>query len=86
VTIGNTCSNIKSIGAGVPQGSVLAPTLFNIFINDLTKIKVKASCSMFEDDTGFFISSFRIDTIAKHLSIALAKSLKYFNKWKTKPK
>ena len=39
VVIDGFASNLKSINAGVPQGSVLSPTLFLIFINDLLSLQ-----------------------------------------------
>jgi hypothetical protein len=43
------------IKAGVPQGSVLGPLLFLIFINDLTHIASKCKIRLFADDTCLFI-------------------------------
>ena len=43
----------KKILSGVPQGYVLSPILFLIYINDLP-VEIKSICKIFADDTSLF--------------------------------
>ena len=49
VVVDGFCSPEISVDSGVPQGSVLGPILFLIFINDLPQ-QVKSHCRLFADD------------------------------------
>ena len=44
--------------SGVPQGSVLGPILFVIYINDMPEV-ISNSCKLFADDTKIFGGRFQ---------------------------
>jgi retron-type reverse transcriptase len=50
VRIGSTLSEKKKISAGVPQGAILSPTLYNIYCHDLSS-PTDAYLSTYADDT-----------------------------------
>jgi hypothetical protein len=65
-----TNSEWKTINAGVPQGSILDPVLFLLFINDIV-IDIKASIKLFADDTSFYVTVDTPQTAARSYSLPL---------------
>ena len=58
-------SDIKSIKNRVPQGSILEPLLFLIYINDLPNASHVFDCLMYADDTTLFCCLEDIKSINK---------------------
>ena len=61
VTYNGVSSQLKNINCGVPQGSVLGPLLFLLYINDLSNV---CKCTMplvFADDINLFINGSELD-------------------------
>lgn len=50
VRVNQVNSNIKQIKAGVPLGSILGPTLFNFFINDIFELSISGKMQLYADD------------------------------------
>ena len=77
VTTNGSKSSLLKITCGVPQGSVLGPLLFLIYINDLSSVSKKLKLCLFADDTNIYCKSDNLFTLVKNVNIEL-KSVK---KW-----
>ena len=57
VTVNNKSSDFLWVTCGVPQGSVLGPLLFSIFINDMFKLPLRGKLYLYVDDASIFYVS-----------------------------
>ena len=77
VVIGNSSSTVKAVLSGVPQGSILGPLLFVLFINDLPEgLSPGTYISLYADDTKI---ARRINTVEDE--ITLQKDIDHLNDW-----
>ena len=78
VKVGSAYSTFQSISTGVPQGSVLGPLLFNIFINDLFFTDLESEICNFADDTTIYACDTSIDAVTIKLKDNLQKLPDWF--------
>ena len=77
VTISSFKSSLKDIVCGVPQGSILGPLLFIIYINDLPNALQTSFPIMYADDTNIFYSGKSLAEIERSLN----KDLQTLSNW-----
>lgn len=71
VYVADTFSETKTFNQGVPQGSILGPLLFNLYINDLPNLLQSYHCILYADDTTISLSDESIISLTSKLNTAL---------------
>ena len=73
MSINGHVSDCLDIYCGVPQGSVLGPLLFLIYINDLSNVSEPLSFYLFADDTNIYFEAPNLFTLQKVMNRELRK-------------
>ena len=72
VRVGKVLSEVMSVTSGVPQGSILGPVLFLLFINDLPNVSDQAKFTLFADDATLTFSGRDYDALLYEANSSLA--------------
>ena len=78
--MGDTISNNRNIDCGIPQGSLLGPKLFILYINDICNISRILQFTIFADDKDILYSN--IDILYNQINNELNRLHVWFNIYK----
>ena len=73
VSIGNTTSSSAVISCGVPQGSVLGPLLFLLYINDFSNGSNLFDFHLFADDSNLFFAESSLESLETKVNLELKR-------------
>ena len=80
VKMGNDCSSCLDIACGVPQGSVLGPKVFILYINDICRVSNVLRLVLFADDTNIFCSGENLEQLVENIEHEMHKLKTWFDK------
>lgn len=76
-------SDERKVQAGVPQGSILGPLLYNIYTADMPKMD-RAKIAQFADDTAIYSTERQKDRVTNRLQENVNRISEYFKAWRIK--
>lgn len=80
VSCNSKTSSPKDVTVGVPQGSILGPILFLIFINDIVQCVNDAFCNLFADDNIVYTFDEKLEKLNKKLQTNADNTNKWYEK------
>ena len=66
------------ISCGVPQGSILRPALFILYVNDMCNVSSIVKSILFADDTNLFLVGGYLKEVCETMSVELDKLSRWF--------
>ena len=78
--VGRHLSSAAPLYAGVPQGAVLSPLLFSLYMNDIVKC-TDANVNLFADDTSVFVTDKSPSGLQVKLQAAVDQLAFWFDSW-----
>jgi len=78
VSIRGINSDTASVLYGIPQGSVLGPLLFLIYVNDICSCVDDAAVKLFADDTNLFVSGQSVNEVSTIANMCISKLNTWF--------
>ena len=66
------------ISCGVPQGSILGPALFILYVNDMCNVSSVVKSILFADDTNLFLVGDDLKEVCETMSFELDKMSRWF--------
>ena len=79
ISVENCQSTQQKVPVGVPQGSILGPLLFLLYVNDLPNSLEHCLVVMYADDTAIYFSANCCQNIEYHLNADLVNLAEWFN-------
>ena len=78
VCINDTNSEQLNVSCGVPQGSILGPALFILYVNDMCNVSTTLKSILFADDTNIFHTGDDLKEVCETMSHELYKLNRWF--------
>ena len=73
------CISWYKVKRGVPQGTVLGPLLFNLYVNDLNRsLQDNTNLIQYADDCVIFSADYQSNVAKHNLQISIDKFIQYF--------
>ena len=73
VSFNNHCSDMNDITCGVPQGSIIGPLLFLLYVNDIVELSSVLIPLLYADDTSLFLIGKNINVLIHNMDNELLK-------------